>query len=718
MAHNRKRLAGFITGIVSRVHLDTPLVYVKGVGPYRAEMLEAKGLVTVNDLLHYPPFRYEDRSNLKTIQELAPGEMATVVVEVREVRMPKLGRKNVGLFEARFGDGSRLSLLGKWFHGGYLANVLLEGARVSIYGKVEFDPYKGDLFMMHPEFELLSADDEDGDAALHTGRVVPIYEAAGKVSPKLMRILTHRVLETIGPLEDELPVALREQLKLVDRWTAVREIHFPSQDADLRLLNSFRSPAHIRMIVEEFFWLECGLELKRSKAKLEQGIGFSLNEQVREKIKAMLPFKPTGAQKRVLGEIAKDMAEPHPMNRLVQGDVGSGKTLVAAEAAIIAIENGYQVAVLAPTEILAMQHYAYFKNLFEKLGYVVVPLAGSFKAKEKERIRGFVEQGLAHIVVGTHAILEQGVQFRNLGLAIVDEQHRFGVMQRLKLMEKGAVKPDVLVMTATPIPRTLALTMYGDLDTSVIDELPPGRKPVTTKHLPSSRIEEVWSFVAREIADGRQAYVVYPVIEESETAGLKAAEKSYLHLRDIVYPNYTVGLLHGKLPQADKEAVMAEFKAGRVHVLVATTVVEVGVDVPNATVMVIEQAERFGLAQLHQLRGRVGRGGNQSYCVLVTEKLSETGRERIRTMTESNDGFYIAEMDLRLRGPGEFFGTKQSGMPSLRFANIIRDRELLETARAEAVSFIQHPPDEDSLRRAVTYIRENWQRRYGLVQVG
>jgi ATP-dependent DNA helicase RecG len=681
-------------------------------------MLEAKGLVTVNDLLHYPPFRYEDRSNLKPIDRLAPGEMATVIVEVRETRMPKMARKNVGLFEATFGDGSRAKLLGKWFHGAYLANVLQEGMRLSIYGKVEFDPYKGDLYMMHPEFEILAADDEDGDASLHTGRVVPIYEAAGKVTPKMMRTLTRRVLDAVSPLEDFLPGALRERLKLMDRWEAVQRIHFPGEDSDLRLLNAFRSQAHFRMIVEEFFWLECGLELKRTKARAVAGIGFALTDQVREKIKAMLPFKPTGAQKRVLGEIAKDMAEPHPMNRLVQGDVGSGKTLVAAEAAIIAIENGYQVAVLAPTEILAMQHYAYFKNLFEKLGYVVVPLAGSFKAKEKERIRGFVEQGMAHIVVGTHAILEEGVQFHKLGLAIVDEQHRFGVMQRLKLMEKGLEKPDVLVMTATPIPRTLALTMYGDLDTSIIDELPPGRKPVTTKHVPSSRIEEVWSFVGREVSGGRQAYVVYPVIEESEATGMKAAEKSYLHLRDVVFPGLSVGLLHGKLPQTDKETVMAEFKAGRIHILVATTVVEVGVDVPNATVMVIEQAERFGLAQLHQLRGRVGRGGNQSYCLLVTEKLGETGKERIRTMTESNDGFYIAEMDLRLRGPGEFFGTKQSGMPALRFANIIRDSELLEVARSEAEAFIQHPPSEEELRRAIQFIRENWQRRYGLVQVG
>ena len=700
------------------MQLDTPLVYVKGVGPHRAGMLEAKGLITVNDLLHYPPFRYEDRSNLKSIDRLAPGEMATVIVEVRETRLPKVGRKNVGIFEAKFGDASRVTLTGKWFHGAYLANVLLEGTRLSIYGKVEFDPYKGDLMMMHPEFETLAADDEDGDMSLHTGRVVPIYEAAGKVTPKMMRALARRVLDEVAPLEDFLPSVFRERLKLMDRWAAVQAIHFPGEDADLRFLNSYRSPAHFRMILEEFFWLECGLELKRTKARAETGIQFALTEQVREKIKAMLPFKPTGAQKRVLGEIAKDMAAPHPMNRLLQGDVGSGKTLVAAEAAIIAIENGYQVAVLAPTEILAMQHFAYFKNLFERLGYVVVPLAGSFKPKEKEKIRGFVEQGMAHIIVGTHAILEEGVKFQNLGLAIVDEQHRFGVMQRLKLMEKGTVKPDVLVMTATPIPRTLALTLYGDLDTSVIDEMPPGRKPIHTKHLPSSRIEEVWSFVGREVAAGRQAYVVYPVIEESETAGLKAAEKSYLDLRDVVFPRLAVGLLHGKLPQPDKEAVMREFKAGRIHVLVATTVIEVGVDVPNATVMVIEQAERFGLAQLHQLRGRVGRGADQSYCLLVTEKLGEPAQERIRTMTESTDGFYIAEMDLRLRGPGEFFGTKQSGMPALRFANIIRDAELLEVARNEAEAFIHHPPSEEELRRAVHFIQENWQRRYGLVQVG
>ncbi|MEJ7605962.1 MAG: ATP-dependent DNA helicase RecG, partial [Bryobacteraceae bacterium] len=442
-----------------------------------------------------------------------------------------------------------------------------------------------------------------------------------------------------------------------------------------------------------------------------------LHERVREKIKAMLPFKPTGAQKRVLGEIAQDMANPHPMHRLLQGDVGSGKTLVAAESAIIAIENGFQVAVLAPTEILATQHFLYFKNLFQKLGYVVVLLTGSNTAREKAQIKRLIAEGLTHVVIGTHAILEADVEFKQLGLAIIDEQHRFGVMQRLALYEKGQ-RPDILVMTATPIPRTLALTVYGDLDTSVIDEMPPGRKPIITKHAMEDRVEQVYSFIKTHIDAGRQAYIVYPVIEEGETQAMKAAQAMHEHLSRIVFPNLKVGLLHGKLPPAEKEDAMASFKRGDIQILVSTTVIEVGVDVPNATVMVIEQAERFGLAQLHQLRGRVGRGGDQSYCILVTGKLGDASRERIRTLVESSDGFYIAEMDMKLRGPGEFFGTRQSGLPSLRIANIIRDGEILEIARREAINFVERPPSPEVLRRAVTYIQNHWQRRYGLVQVG
>jgi ATP-dependent DNA helicase RecG len=678
-------------------------------------MLEAKGLATVEDLLGYAPFRYEDRSNVKTIAQLAPGEMATVMAEVQSAHLRGFRRRNLGLFEAIFKDQSKNRLLAKWFHGGYLVDRFLPGTRVSLYGKVELDSYTGDLLIMHPEFEILSADDSDGDAALHTGRIVPVYEGTGKITTRAMRSLMHRTLESIEPLEDHLPIALRERLKLPDLWTAVRTLHFPAPDGDLRTLNAFRTPAHWRLIFEEFFWLECGLSLKRSKARLQPGISFELNERVRDKIKAMLPFKPTGAQKRVLGEIAKDMQAPHPMSRLLQGDVGSGKTLVAAEAAVIAIENGYQAAVLAPTEILATQHYFYFKNLFHKMGYVPVLLTGSATQREKTQLKKLIAAGLAHIGIGTHALIEEDVEWKNLGLAIVDEQHRFGVMQRLRLVSK-AKHPDVLVMTATPIPRTLALTIYGDLDISVIDEMPPGRRPIETKNVTDDRVESVYSFLKQQIAKGRQAYVVYPVIEEAEA--MKAAQKMYQHLSEKVFPDLRVGLLHGKLKADEKESVMEEFRGGKVNLLVSTTVIEVGVDVPNATVMVIEQAERFGLAQLHQLRGRVGRGAEQSYCILVTGKLGDSARERIRTMVESSDGFYIAEMDLKLRGPGEFFGTKQSGLPALRIANIIRDKDVLEIARGEAQAFIANPPSENELRRAVTYIREHWQRRFGLIQVG
>ncbi len=701
--------------------LSTPLMYLKGVGPARAAMLEAKGLKVVEDLLTYAPFRYEDRSNVKSLADLAPGEMATVLAEVRTTKVSGFQRRNLGLFQATFTDASRGVLAGKWFHGAYLADVLAPGQKVALYGKVEFDTYSGNLAMMHPEYEIL-AEDEDGDASLHTGRIVPVYEAAGKVNTRALRTLIHRILESVAPFTDDpVPEHIRARLKLPDRWTAIRELHFPAPDSDLRVLNAFRSPSQYRLIFEEFFWLECGLELKRAKARLRPGIQFALTDRARERIKAMLPFRPTGAQKRVLAEIAHDMAQPHPMYRLLQGDVGSGKTLVAAEAAIIAIENGFQVVVLAPTEILATQHFFYFKKLFQKLDYVTILVTGSSSAREKVQLKKLAAAGLAHVVVGTHALLEADVEFKRLGLAIVDEQHRFGVEQRQALLEKGTDKgtpPDVLVMTATPIPRTLALTIYGDLDVSVIDELPPGRKPIVTSHVTEDKVEQVYSFLKQQIALGRQAYVVYPVIEESETQAMKAAQKMHQHLSELVFPGLNVGLLHGRMPAADKESAMEKFQRGETKILVSTTVIEVGVDVPNASVMVIEQAERFGLAQMHQLRGRVGRGAEQSYCVLVTAKMSELARERVRTLVDSGDGFYIAEMDMKLRGPGEFFGTRQSGLPSLQIGSIVRDADVLEVARNEAAAFVAHPPSEQDLRRAVTFIRDHWQRRYGLVQVG
>ena len=696
--------------------LATPLQFVKGIGPARAEMLAAKGLQTVSDLLYYAPFRYEDRSNVKPIAQLAPGEKAAVMARVASAKLSGFRRRSLGLFEVVFEDEGAGKLLARWFHGERYADSLVPETRVALFGKVELDKSTGHRLMIQPEVEILSGGDE-ADETLHSGRIVAVYEAAGKISTRVFRTLLDRILKEVILPEDPLPASVRRRIDFPTLGEAIVETHCPSAGTDLRLLNEFRTPAQTRLIFDEFFWLECGLALKKNKARLAAGISFAVTERAREQIKQMLPFKPTGAQRRVIQEIVDDMKRPHPMNRLLQGDVGSGKTIVAAQAAVIAIENGFQVAVLAPTEILAAQHLAYFKRLLEKLGYVVGFLVGSSSAREKQQIKKLVAEGLIHVVVGTHAIIQEDVTFRKLGLAIIDEQHRFGVSQRLDLMKKGS-QPDVLVMSATPIPRTLALTLYGDLDISIIDEMPPGRKPIVTKHVPESAVEGVYSFVAQQIAAGRQAYVVYPLVEESETAAdIKAAEKMYEHLSQKVFPKVRVGLLHGRLGSEVKEAAMRDFQAGEIKILVATTVIEVGVDVPNAAVMVIEQAERFGLAQIHQLRGRVGRGAQQSYCVLVTGKLGDIARERIRTLVESNDGFYIAEMDMRLRGPGEFFGTRQSGIPGLRFANLLRDTEILEQARSEAQRLIEEKPG-DELQAAVAYIQENWQRRYGLVLVG
>ena len=696
--------------------LDTPLQFVKGIGPTRAEMLAAKGLLTVEDLIYYAPFRYEDRRNVKAIAELAPGEKAAVSAWVDTARMAGFRGRSLGLFEVVFGDGTGKTLAGRWFHGERYKESLVPGTRVALFGKVELDRGSGRRLMVQPEIEILTSED-DNEETLHSGRIVAVYEAAGKVSTRIFRTLLDRVLKNVRLPEDCLPPSLRGRIELPDLASAIRELHSPSSDADLRLLNEFRTPAQTRLIFEEFFWLECGLALKKSKHRLANGISFGVNERAREQIKRMLPFKPTNAQRRVMQEIADDMKRPHPMNRLLQGDVGSGKTIVAAQAATIAIENGYQVAVLAPTEILAVQHFAYFKKLMERIGYVVALLTGSQSAREKQKIKQMVAEGLVQVVVGTHALIEGDVEFRRLGLAIVDEQHRFGVQQRLELFQKGE-QPDVVVMTATPIPRTLALTLYGELDISAIDELPPGRKPIITRHVQNSAVEGVYSFIAQQVKAGRQAYVVYPLVEETASANTrKAVEKMYVHLSQTIFPNLRIGLLHGKLNAEQKDATMRDFQAGKIDVLVATTVIEVGVDVPNATVMVIEDAEQFGLAQLHQLRGRVGRSAHQSYCTLVTGKLNDIARERIRTLVESNDGFYIAEMDMKLRGPGEFFGTKQSGIPGLRLADLLRDGDILERAREEAHAVIDNK-DSAELRGVVRYIQEHWQRRYGLVQVG
>jgi ATP-dependent DNA helicase RecG len=522
---------------------------------------------------------------------------------------------------------------------------------------------------------------------------------------------------------------------LISLREALWKVHWPDAEENFAALQSARTTAHLRLIFEELFFLELGLEFKRRQIRAETGIAFRLEDRAREVIKKILPFHPTKAQKKVLGEIAADMEKPYPMRRLLQGDVGSGKTIVAFEAAIIAIENGYQVALMAPTEILAQQHFFSARRVLENAGYRIVLLTGSLEPERKRETRRHIAQGNAHLIIGTHALLEEKVEFHNLGLVIVDEQHRFGVMQRLKLMKKSdaageqtsrtvrsQAEPDVLVMTATPIPRTLALTLYGDLDLSVLDELPPGRTPIVTRRVSDERSSEVWDFVRKQVATGHQAYVVYPVIEENEENEIKAAIKMYRELSNRIFPDLKVGLLHGKLDSDLKEHVMGLFQKGELLILVATTVIEVGVDVPNATVMVIEHAERFGLSQLHQLRGRIGRGAAKSFCVLMTGgKITEEGERRLDAMVRTNDGFQIAELDLELRGPGEFFGTRQAGIPSFTVANIIRDRAILEAAKREAAAVMAGPNSgisREEIDRAVRQMRALWQHTYGLVEVG
>jgi len=734
------------------LELDTPVQYVKGIGPRLAEILASKDIHTVDDLLHYLPFRYEDRLNPRSINELRAGEMATVVAEVRTSGLFRTRR--MPIFQMTAGQG-RTRLRCIWFNASYLRDRFKPGQMVALYGKVEEDPYGGELQLVQPQFEILGDPTDDGSsdgteqkaaASLEVGRIVPIYESAGqgRLTSRWFRRIIHAALENLSPeLPDAIPTIVRRHLSLISPRDAIWKLHWPEAGESFEDLQTSRTPAHIRLIFEELFFIELGLELKRREQKAQTGIAFRLDDPVREAIKKILPFHPTPAQKRVLKEIASDMGKPFPMRRLLQGDVGSGKTIVAFEAAIIAMENGFQVALMAPTEILAQQHYFSARRVLEPAGYRVVLLTGSLEDDRKRETRRHIAQGNAQLVIGTHALIEKKVDFANLGLVIVDEQHRFGVLQRFKLMKKNPstghvgtaapgrpaerssaipAEPDVLVMTATPIPRTLALTLYGDLDISVLDEMPPGRTPIITRRVSDERSTDVWDFVGKQVKVGHQAYVVYPVIEENEETELKAAIKMYKELSNRIFPELRVGLLHGRLDPDLKETVMRLFQKGELDILVSTTVIEVGVDVANATIMVIEHAERFGLAQLHQLRGRIGRGAAKSYCILMTGgKVSEEGERRLDAMVRTNDGFKIAELDLELRGPGEFFGTRQAGLPSFRVANIIRDHQLLEAAKHEAASVLAGPNAEvsqEEISRALVYMRTRWQKTYGLVEVG
>ena len=749
-------------------------MYVRGVGPRVAEMLASKDIQTAEDLLYHLPFRYEDRQNPRSLDELKPGEMASVIAEVRGSIL--LRTRKMPIFELTVGQG-RLAMKCIWFNGSYLQGKFLAGQTVAVYGRVEPSRSTSNLKMIQPQFEVLpDATDDAETRLLEVGRITPVYESLGgaRLASRWQRKVIFNLLEGMrGAVPECLPREMLARLSLADRETALREVHFPTEGTPFGQLQSWATPAHRRLIFEELFFLELGLELKRRRVRERAGISFATGENVREAIREVLPFHPTKAQKRALGEIVADMREPSPMRRLLQGDVGSGKTIVALQAMLVAIENGYQAALMAPTEILATQHFLAARKLLEKSSRNtrIVLLTGSLDEDQKRHTRGLINRGEAQLVIGTHALIEEKVEFDRLGLVVVDEQHRFGVLQRFKLMKKpNQAEPDVLVMTATPIPRTLALTLYGDLEVSILDELPPGRTPIVTRRVPGEMADEVWDFVRKQVAKGRQAYIVYPVIEGTKDdqpeldfprddaeaglvpppsarkatrkgksadlfpktaveanpaakSGLKSAVEMYEKLRKGSLAGIRVGLLHGRLDADEKEIIMRRFQRGDIDVLVATTVIEVGVDVPNSTVMVVEHAERFGLAQLHQLRGRVGRGSAKSYCVLMTgPHISPLGEERLNAMVRTQDGFELAELDLTQRGPGEFFGTRQAGLPDFRVANLVRDRQLLELAKIEAARFAAVPDKstgaEAERARVWARLKEAWQRRYGLVEAG
>ena len=702
------------------VALTTDVRMVKGVGPQRAELLAQRGIYTLEDLLNYLPFRYEDRIHFSKIKDVQPNAVYTLRARVMSGQAVRGMYGRDAIYHLLVQDDTG-SLPCKFFHGGYLEGRLKPGQQLILHGKVEIDKNRpARREMVNPQIEVLSSEEVD---STEMGRIVPIYEAVGTFGSRQIRRAIYSTLQNLEPnLPDVLPVELRTRLGFPSRRQALIETHFPPQAENLEALNTFRSPAQQRLIFEEFFLYQLSLALGRKTARKENAIPFRVRQDsIREALKKILPFKPTAAQKRVLADIVADVEKPVPMNRLLQGDVGSGKTIVALQAAVIAMENGCQAALMAPTEILAVQHYLSAKRILAAGGYHVELLISGLKPAEKAAAKERIRTGEAQLVVGTHALIEEDVEFHKLGFAAIDEQHRFGVMQRKRLMDKAVRHghaPHVLVLTATPIPRTLSLTLYGDLDVSVIDELPPGRTPIETRMTGESHLKGVWEFVRREVETGHQAYIIYPVIEESKLE-LKAAMEEYERLSKAVFPKLKVGLLHGRLSSEEKDDVMQRFRRNDVQILVATTVVEVGVDVPNATVMVIEHSERFGLAQLHQLRGRIGRGAQKSYCILVApSRLTDEGRARLETMVRTNNGFEIAETDLQIRGPGEFFGTRQSGELGFHVANPLRDRSMLELARKEAFALASDDVQKNTLRDVLRMLPAEWQRRYHLARIG
>ena len=703
--------------------LQLPLQYLKGVGPRKAADLKKAGLNTVEDLLFRFPRRYEDRSRLQTIISLRPGMTAAISGEVLNAGLAHTRRPGFRLFQALVQDASgQIQVI--WPNQAFLKDVIRAHQRIVLFGKVEFWGSRG-LQITDPEFEIIK-DEPDGIRdpgsgskeldTLHTGRIVPVYERTGSVTPNMQRRFVWQALEQLTTDGfDPVPADILAKEQWPTRRDALWQAHFPDAATSVDALNAFSTRAQRRLIFEDFFVFQTGLALRRHEnAQVRKGLVCAVDDRIRQNARAVLPFKLTPGQRDALGEIVADLQRPWPMQRLLQGDVGAGKTIVAILAAVVAMDNGYQVAVMAPTEILAEQHYRTIVKVLDGRPYRTALLTGRVTAATRRDLLPAIERGEINLVIGTQALVQDHVKFKALALAVIDEQHRFGVVQRGTLAAKG-LNPDVLVMTATPIPRTLALTECGDMEVSVIRGLPPGRKPVRTLVKADSRRDEVYAMIRDEITRGRQVYVVYPLIEESEKIDLKAATAMAEELTRV-FPEFTVALLHGRMKGDEKERVMRAFAAGALHLLVSTTVVEVGVDVANATLMVVEHAERFGLSQLHQLRGRIGRGEHASTCVLLYQApWTDDARERLRAMADTSDGFVIAERDLQLRGPGDFFGTRQSGLPTLRAGDLMRDVDLLERAYEEARTRVAAGTLS---AEQLAYVRSVWQRQFGLITVG
>jgi ATP-dependent DNA helicase RecG len=647
---------------------------------------------------------------MQPISSLRPGTKAAVLGEIKTANVSVTRRRGFRIFHAVIADASG-SIRCTWMNQAFLADILKPHLQVVVFGDVKLD--STGLHFMNPEFELISED----LSGIKTARIVPFYEKTGTVTPNMQRRIVRQALDQLPQdIFEPLPPGMRDRLGLVSRRVALEESHFPPNEASVDALNAFRTAPQQRLIFEEFFLFQLGHAWRRHETSIEPKPWIPIvDDRIRQSAASVLPFKLTAGQRQAVKEIVDDMRAPTPMHRLLQGDVGAGKTIVALLAAIVAMENGLQVAFMAPTEILANQHFSNIARMLASSRFRVDLLTGSTPGLQKHTVTSHIERGSTHLVVGTHALVQEAVTFHKLGLVIIDEQHRFGVEQRATLREKG-LRPDVLLMTATPIPRTLALTDYSELEVSKITDLPPGRKPVRTVVKPESRRDEVYDLIRQELDQGRQAYVIYPLVQESEKVDLRSATEMADHLQAEVFPAYRVALLHGRMKQDAKDHVMQSFIAGHVQLLVSTTVVEVGVDVPNASVMVVEHAERFGLSQLHQLRGRVGRGAWESYCVLLYQApWSDDARERLKTMASTNDGFVIAERDLELRGPGDVFGTRQSGLPKLRTGDLVRDRDIMEMAHEEARRLVEEGGLTEELK---SFVQQRWQEQFGLIEVG